>query len=104
MLLQLHHLYHVEEVEADGQGQAGEEHGAEQQAVLVGGVAGEDFVQVEDAYAEHREVRTDTQVGHHANGENLHTDIHKTERQSPCEISPLLYSIQFLDQSGPYLL
>ncbi len=77
MLLQLHHLYHVEVVETDGQGQPGEEHGAEEQAVLVCGVVGGNVVQVEDADAEDSEVGTDTEVGYDANGQTL--NIHKKE-------------------------
>ena len=68
MLLQLHYLDHVEVVETDGQGQPGEEHGTEEQAVLVSGVVGGNVIQVEDADAKDREVGTDTQVGHDANG------------------------------------
>ena len=65
------YLYHVEVVEADGQGQPGEEHSTEEQTILVSGVVGGDVVQVEDTDAEHSEVGTDAQVCHYANRQPL---------------------------------
>ena len=60
MLLQLHHLYHIQVIETYGQSQSGEQHSAEQQAVLVGRVVRVDVVEVEDTDTEYCEVGADT--------------------------------------------
>lgn len=71
VLLQFHHLYHVEVVETDGQGQPREEHSTKEQAVLVSGVVRDQVVQVEDADAKYREVGTDAEVGNYSDRQRL---------------------------------
>ncbi len=76
LVVNVHYLYDVEVVEADGQGQTTEQHGTEQQAVLVCGMIRGQVVEVEDTDAKYSEVRTYTQIRHNAHRQQLHTHTH----------------------------
>ncbi len=71
MLSQLHHLYHVEVVETDGEGQSAQEDSTKEEAVLVCGVVGGYVVEVEYPDTKDSEVSTDAEVGHDAYGQSL---------------------------------